>query len=58
MLYKVNFRLSFPSDYEYRIGRRPYMEDVDISHTNVKITEASVVSIFGVFDGHGGKFAK
>lgn len=31
------------------------MEDVDISHTNVKITDTSAVSIFGVFDGHGGK---
>ena len=36
-------------------GRRPYMEDVDVAHTKVRISDKSTVSMFGVFDGHGGK---
>lgn len=35
-------------------GRRPYMEDTDVSFHNIQISNKSAVSIFGVFDGHGG----
>lgn len=37
-------------------GWRKTMEDAHISSLNIAKTDASVpVSIFGVFDGHGGK---
>jgi serine/threonine protein phosphatase PrpC len=35
-------------------GRRPYMEDVDFSFDEIRISDKSRVSIFGVLDGHGG----
>lgn len=35
-------------------GRRPYMEDVDFSFDEVRISEKSRVSLFGILDGHGG----
>jgi serine/threonine protein phosphatase PrpC len=35
-------------------GRRPYMEDTDFSFDEIRISEKSRVSMFGVLDGHGG----
>ena len=35
-------------------GRRPYMEDTDVSFSNIRVSDKIVVSIAGVFDGHGG----
>jgi hypothetical protein len=36
-------------------GRRPYMEDVDISFPSINVSDrGATISLYGVFDGHGG----
>jgi hypothetical protein len=32
------------------------MEDVDISFESIQVSDKNLVSIVGVFDGHGGKY--
>lgn len=36
-------------------GKRPYMEDVDCGFDSVEIADNNTISLYCVFDGHGGK---
>ena len=53
---RPSFQPSFLANVAHMKGYRPYMEDMDIIHEHIQILKGqSTVSIFGVWDGHGGK---